>query len=74
MNAQQIALVAAASLVGLYPLFAKLLASRGGVSYQQAMLSLATVRRRLLETGGVPQGAAEAIEAITHSLVETSDK
>lgn len=74
MNAQQIALVVAAAVVGAYPVIARLLASRGNVSYQQAMLSLATVRRRLLETGGVPQGAAEAIEAITHSLVETSDK
>lgn len=45
-----------------------------GVSYQDAMLALATVRRRLEATGGVPEDAGHAIEVITHALVEGSGK
>lgn len=72
MTVQQIVLVAVAGIVGLYPVFVGLF--RRAVSYQRAMLSLAVVRKRLLETGGVPEDAAKAIEVITHALVDTSDK
>lgn len=46
----------------------------GAVSYQESMLALATVRRRLEATGGVPNDAGHAIEVITHALVEGSGK
>jgi hypothetical protein len=45
-----------------------------GVTYQQAMIALASVRARLVATGGVSEAAGKAIEAITHDLVEGSDK
>lgn len=44
------------------------------VTYQDAMLALARVRARLSATGGVSAEAAKAIEAITHDLVEGSEK
>lgn len=72
MSVQQILLLAAAAAVGLFPSASRLV--QKSVSYQQAMIALAVVRLRMLNTGGVPEAAAAAIEAITHSLVETSDK
>jgi hypothetical protein len=72
MTVQQILLVVAAAVVGAFPAASRFFSR--AVTYQQAMLALAVVRRRLLNTGGVPDAAAKAIEAITHSLVDTSDK
>lgn len=46
----------------------------GGVSYQESMLALADVRKRLEQTGGIPEDASHAIEVITHALVEGSGK
>lgn len=71
----------AAALVGLWPKVApylKRLPAPGptspAVTYQAAMVALASVRSRLLATGGVSDEAGRAIEAITHALVEGSDK
>lgn len=73
----------AAALVGLWPKLAPYLKrlpspapapTRPGVSYQAAMVALASVRARLVETGGVSDEAGKAIEAITHALVQGSDK
>lgn len=46
------------------------------ISYQAAMVALASVRQRLLATeqGEIPNDAAAAIEVITHALVSGSDK
>ena len=44
------------------------------VSYQSAMIALATVRARLLATGGPSAAANDAITAITQELVSGSDK
>ena len=54
----------------------KSVASRNSISYQGAMIALADVRKRLLEThdDGIPQDADSAIEVITHALVAGSDK
>ena len=48
--------------------------SPAGVSYQQAMIALAEVRARMVQTGGVPEDANSAIEVITHALVEGSSQ
>ena len=45
-----------------------------GVSYSQAIEALAVVRGRLLATGGIPEAAQKAIEALTLALVAGSDK
>lgn len=44
------------------------------VSYSQAIEALAVVRGRLLSTGGVPEAAQKAIEALTLALVAGSDQ
>lgn len=49
-------------------------ASSDSVNYTEAMIALALVRQRLVETGGVPEDAGHAIEVITHALVEGSHK
>ena len=72
----------AAALVGLWPKVAPFLKrlpapavpARTGVTYQAAMVALASVRARLVETGGVSDEAGKAIEAITHALVQGSDQ
>jgi hypothetical protein len=75
----------AAALVGLWPKLAPYLKrlpspapapapARPGVTYQAAMVALASVRARLVETGGVSDEAGKAIEAITHALVQGSDQ
>lgn len=46
----------------------------GGVSYQDAMVALATVRSRLVLTGGPSDKSASAIVQITQDLVAGSDK
>lgn len=78
--------VAAAALLVLWPQIWSLIktiklpavqlpqVTSDGVSYQESMLALATVRRRLEATGGVPEDAGHAIEVITHALVEGSGK
>ena len=43
-------------------------------SFQSAMLCLAQVRSRLLVTDTLTTEAKAAIETLTHSLVEASDK
>ena len=45
-----------------------------GVSYQDAMVALATVRSRLVSTGGPSDKSAAAIVQITQDLVAGSDK
>ena len=45
-----------------------------GPSYQQAMVSLASVRLRLIETSTLSREASDAIEALTLALVAGSDK
>jgi hypothetical protein len=45
-----------------------------GVSYQDAMVALATVRSRLVSTGGPSDKSASAIVQITQDLVAGSDK
>jgi hypothetical protein len=45
-----------------------------GPSYQQAMVSLASVRLRLIETSTLSREASDAIEALTLVLVAGSDK
>lgn len=47
--------------------------SNRSVSYQSAMMALASVRARLNSTGGISDEAGKAIEAITHALVSGSD-
>ena len=69
----------AAAVVSLWPRLMKVIPSvpvkpAATVTYQQAMLALASVRARLVATGGVPPEAAAAIEKITHALVEGSDR
>lgn len=71
----------AAAVIGLWPKVAPLLKrlpapgpAAPSVTYQAAMVALASVRARLLATGGVSDEAGKAIEAITHALVEGSDK
>lgn len=49
-------------------------APASSVSYQESMLALADVRKRLEQTGGLPEDAGHAIEVITHALVEGSGK
>lgn len=68
-----ILMTAAVAAALLWPHLAKL-ARRSAVSYQEAMLALAAVRARLVQTGGVPDDAGKAIEVVTHALVEGSDK
>jgi len=46
----------------------------GGVSYQEAMVALATVRSRLVASGGPSDASAKAIVQITQDLVAGSDK
>lgn len=69
-------LTAAVAVIVLWPQIASLvkLRRRATVSYQDAMVSLAVVRGRLIQTGGVPDDAGKAIEVVTHALVEGSDK
>jgi len=45
-----------------------------GPSYQQAMVSLASVRLRLIETSKLSPEAGAAVEALTLALVAGSDK
>lgn len=45
-----------------------------GVSYQEAMVALATVRSRLVASGGPSDASAKAIVQITQDLVAGSDK
>lgn len=45
-----------------------------GVSYQDAMMALATVRSRLVASGGPSEASAKAIVQITQDLVAGSDR
>ena len=49
-------------------------AKRRGPTYQAAMLNLADVRLRLVETSSLSTDAAEAIEKLTLALLAGSDK
>lgn len=44
------------------------------VGYQEAMLALAVVRTRLVQTEGLTEPASKAVAAITQELVTGSDK
>jgi hypothetical protein len=67
---------AAAVLVSQWPKVAPLLGRRpkpaGGVTYQQALESLAVVRSRLAAPGPVDADVQKAIESITLALVRGS--
>jgi len=59
----------------LFP--AKLLKPLGSpktVSLHQSLMSLAEVRQRLVDAGGVAEDADSAIEVLTHALLAGSDK
>lgn len=45
-----------------------------GIGYQEAMLALAVVRTRLVQTDGLTDAAAKAVATITQELVVGSDK
>jgi len=45
-----------------------------GPSYQQAMVNLAAVRLRLIETSALSREASDAVETLTLALVAGSDK
>ena len=49
-------------------------AKRRGPTYQEAMLDLAAVRLRLVETSALSKDVAEAIETLTLALLAGSDK
>jgi hypothetical protein len=49
-------------------------APTAGVAYQEAMLALAVVRTRLVQTDGLTDAAAKAVATITQELVAGSDK
>lgn len=44
------------------------------VTYQEAMVALATVRARLVAAGGLSDASGKAIATITQDLVSGSDK
>jgi hypothetical protein len=72
MTWQQIASLAAAAVVGLWP---QLKVPRlGGPTYQQAIANLALVRKRLVDTGVLGDDQKDAIDKLTLALVEGSDK
>ena len=48
--------------------------TKSGVTFNQSLTSLAEVRQRLVDTGGVPGDADSAIEVLTHALLAGSDK
>jgi hypothetical protein len=45
-----------------------------GIGFTESLTSLAEVRQRLIDTGGVPKDAESAIEVLTHALIAGSDK
>ena len=45
-----------------------------GIGFTASLNSLAAVRQRLIDTGGVPKDAESAIEVLTHALLAGSDK
>jgi len=45
-----------------------------GATYQEAMLDLANIRLRLVETSAFSKDAAEAVETLTLALLAGSDK
>jgi hypothetical protein len=49
-------------------------AKRRGPTYQEAMLDLADVRLRLVETSSLSKDANEAVETLTLALLAGSDK
>lgn len=48
--------------------------TKAGITFTQSLTSLAEVRQRLVDTGGVPKDAESAIEVLTHALLAGSDK
>ena len=48
--------------------------AEAGVAYQEAMMALAVVRTRLVQTDGLTDAAAKAVATITQELVVGSDK
>ena len=76
MTAVQIASLVAAAAVAAWTFRDQLRRAAGsrGPSYQQAMVSLASVRLRLIETSKLSPEAGAAVEALTLALVAGSDK
>jgi hypothetical protein len=83
MDPKMIAVIAVALVVALWPqilAFAKKVKLpkvdeyNGYPSYNEAMIALAIVRERLVETGCLADDAHNAIEVVTHALVEGSDQ
>tara|TARA_Y100000401_G_scaffold61794_2_gene49058 strand:+ start:7158 stop:7436 length:279 start_codon:yes stop_codon:yes gene_type:complete len=44
------------------------------VTFHQSLIALSTVRKRLVDAGGVASDADSAIEVLTHALLEGSEK
>jgi|AACY02.17.fsa_nt_gi hypothetical protein len=84
MDPKMIALVAVALVVALWPQVWDVLKrlklpslpekKADNLTYGEAMIALAVVRERLVETDCLADDANKAIEVITHSLVEGSDQ
>lgn len=79
MTAVQIASLVAAAAVAAWTFrdqFKRLVLPAGsrGPSYQQAMVNLAAVRLRLIETSTLSREASDAVETLTLALVAGSDK
>lgn len=82
-NLTQYAVIAVAAIIALWPqvMFLakriKMPTVRGGVrsvGYQESLVALADVRRRLDETDTMADDVNAAIELITHALVQGSAK
>ena len=80
IDLKMVLVVAAAALLVLWPQVVALLKkvklpkSSGEKSYSEAMMALAVVRERLIDTDCFADDANNAIEVITHALVEGSDQ
>lgn len=55
-------------------LFRKPELTKSGITFKHSISSLAEVRQRLVDTGGVSETADSAIEVLTHELLAGSDK
>jgi len=83
MDPKMIAVITVALVVALWPqilaVAKKIRLPRvdeyeGYPTYSDAMVALAVVRERLVETDCLAEDAHKAIEVITHALVEGSDQ
>lgn len=85
MDATKYLMVAAAAVIVLWPQLVELVklvkkvkipsmpVASGSVGYQESLVALAAVRRRLVDTDTYEKDVNAAIELITHALVEGSD-